>query len=62
MWPCCENMTAKSLAWDFVMFVEMVAYGLALVCAFLPAWWVDRKFGTDWVAALDRLTRRIASI
>ncbi len=53
---------AKNLAWDMLVFAEMVLYWPFALMVMLPLSRLDRWFGTSLFARLDRLMRAIADL
>ena len=52
----------KNLAWDLVVFTQILVYWPFAILVMLPARWLDRRLGTALFARLDRLVRAIASL
>ena len=52
----------KSLAWDVLVFTEMLIYWPFALLVMKPVQWVDRRFGTSMFRGLDRVVRRIAGL
>ena len=50
----------RNLAWDLLVFTEILLYWPFAVLVMLPARWLDRHLGTSLFPLLDRLTRAIA--
>jgi hypothetical protein len=50
----------RNLAWDLLVFVEILLYWPFALLVMLPARWLDRHLGTSLFQGLDRLTRAIA--
>jgi hypothetical protein len=53
---------AKNLAWDMLVFAEIILYWPFAIILMLPLRHFDRRFGTHIFAALDRLVRSIADL
>lgn len=53
---------AKNLAWDMLVFAEIVLYWPFAIMVLLPLRRFDRWFGTHLFAALDRVMRAIADL
>lgn len=50
---------SRNLAWDFLVFTEILLYWPFAVFVMKPAQWFDRRFGTRVFPALDRIMRWI---
>ena len=50
----------RNLAWDLLVFTEILLYWPFAVLVMRPARWLDRHLGTSIFRRLDRLTRTIA--
>jgi hypothetical protein len=50
----------RNLAWDLLVFTEIVFYWAFAVLVMKPVQWFDRRFGTQVFRPLDRTTRWIA--
>ena len=58
MKPLVER--ARNLAWDFLVFTEILLYWPFAVLVMKPAQRFDRRFGTTVFPTLDRIMRSIA--
>jgi len=50
----------RNLAWDFLVFTEIILYWPFAIFVMKPAQWFDRRFGTKIFPVLDRTVRSIA--
>jgi hypothetical protein len=52
----------KNLAWDMLVFVEILLYWPFAIIIMLPIRGLDRRFGIHVFPALDRVVRAIADL
>lgn len=50
----------RNLAWDLLVFTEILLYWPFAALVMKPAQWLDRRSGTRLFPALDRIMRWIA--
>lgn len=56
------SQRAKNLAWDMLVFAEIILYWPFALVVMLPLRRFGRRFGFNLFAALDRLMRAIAHL
>ncbi len=52
----------RNLAWDMLVFAEIVVYWPVAIAVMLPLRRFDRRFGTRLFDRLDRMMRAIADL